>query len=294
MHKLKEKVEKGTKTNPTFEALYEQDLNIAKALSTTPSTYPYYHYHNYYELYYLFSGERYYFIEDKTYHIKTGSLVLIKPNVIHGTISYSKVGFDRILICFKKKFLAEILPILSDTDIFKCFNEGIHVIPLESDVQNYIEFSINNILKEYNEAKTGWESYIKFALSQLILYISRHVKRPDSYEPIYINSTHKIISEITAYINNNFNEDITLNAVSDMFHISPCYCSRTFKKLVGFSFSEYINNVRIKEARKLLAKTDMSVSEIAYQIGFNSSTHFGRIFKNIVGISPLEYRKRSK
>jgi len=60
---------------------------------------------------------------------------------------------------------------------------------------------------------------------------------------------------------------------------------------MGFSFVEYLNGVRIKEAQNLLLKTDMSIVDISQTVGYKSLTHFGRVFKNVTGSSPRHYKK---
>ena len=85
--------------------------------------------------------------------------------------------------------------------------------------------------------------------------------------------------------------EITLETLSNMFYISPCYLSRTFKKVSGLPFPRYLNNVRIKEAKRLLRKTKMPVGAVGEAVGYVSNAHFGRAFKSLTGRSPQEYRR---
>ena len=144
---------------------------------------------------------------------------------------------------------------------------------------------------EHKTQSEGYIDLIKASLLQIMLLAHRHIddeiEATDGQESI----KHKMVSEIAAYINNNFNREITLAEISERFFISPCYFSRTFKSITGISFSEYLSGVRIKEAERLLAKTEMSVSEIAEAVGFNNITHFGRCFKSTAGMTPLAYRR---
>ncbi|PEE73423.1 hypothetical protein COM81_28730 [Priestia megaterium] len=107
----------------------------------------------------------------------------------------------------------------------------------------------------------------------------------------YHNSLHEKVSEIVRYINNHYMDLLTLHSLSKQFHISPYYLSRIYKKGTGFSFVEYLNQVRINEAQKLLKTTSLSVTSIAEKVGYENPTHFGRVFKKVTGISPLKYRK---
>ena len=98
--------------------------------------------------------------------------------------------------------------------------------------------------------------------------------------------------EILGYINNHYFENLTLESISTRYYLSTFYFSRTFKEVTGFHFIEYLNNVRIKEAKKLLINSSRSIHEIAAAVGFNNTTHFGRVFKQITGCSPSAYEKR--
>ena len=274
-----------------FASLSSDNFNIEHQRIENPTSMTRYHYHNHCEIYYLLNGERFYLINDKVYHIESGNLVLISPYLIHATTNYAKSSYERLLLEFKKEFLSEISKSLKSVNLFDCFEKEVHVIPLDIKEQHFVETLLFSMLAEYKNNSPDLEDYAKSSIIQLLLFAGKHARNTNEYNPVYINSTHKIISEITGYVNNNYDEEINLSKISELFHISPCHFSRTFKKETGLAFSDYLNNVRIKEARKLIHNTDMTISEIAFSVGYKSSTHFGRIFKEIVGTSPLAYKK---
>lgn len=274
-----------------FNAVYKEVFFMERLVVHAPKPTPHYHYHNGYELYYLYSGERYYFIKDRTYHLEKGALVFIDPYTIHCSANFEESGFDRMLFNFRKEFIEKLLLALGVADPFECYRRFSRVIQLNLHERAFVETLFETMLDEYNKGDAASEAYIQTSLTQLLLFISKSEHQLESPPLDYTNPTHKIISEITGYINNNYSSDITLGSISEKFHISSCYFSRTFKKATGLSFTEYLNNVRIKEAQKFLHKTDMSILDIAETVGFKSNTHFGRVFKRIVGMSPLAFRK---
>lgn len=275
----------------SLSVLHDTPFAIERQSVTTPATMKNHHYHNNYELYYLYSGDRYYFIKDRTYHVKRGNLVLVKPYEIHCTSNYSKSGYDRCLIMFKRSFVAEVEALMPGINLFECCDRDIHIIPLDIQEQSFVEGLLFSMTNEFKAKDVGYEAFLKTAMTQILLIVSRHASQVKEDYASGLGATHKTVSEVAAYINNNYNEDITLSGISERFFISPCYFSRIFKRVTGISFNEYLNGVRVKEAQRLLASTDESVAAIGEAVGYKSSTHFGRSFMCIAGMSPSEYRR---
>ena len=274
--------------------LHDFPFSIQRMSHAAPMATKNHHYHNTYEVYYLYSGDRYYFIKDKTYHVKRGNLVLVKPYDIHCTSNFSKSGYDRCLIMFKRSFISEMAGLVGDANLFECFERDIHLIPLSFQEQAFVETLLSAMVNEHKAQSPGYRDFLRTAMVQLLLLASRHAQSAPEGADNDVSPTHKTVSAVAAYINNNYNEDISLESVSEKFFISPCYFSRTFKRVTGIAFNEYLNGVRIKEAQRMLATTDIGIAELAEKVGYKSTTHFGRSFKSITGMSPTEYRRIKK
>ncbi len=93
------------------------------------------------------------------------------------------------------------------------------------------------------------------------------------------------------YINDNYNQNLTLENVSDHIGFNPTYFSVFFKKETGKNFSEYLTELRIKNAKLYLISTDMDVADVAEEVGYNDLKYFSKLFKKLTGINPSEYRK---
>ncbi len=101
-----------------------------------------------------------------------------------------------------------------------------------------------------------------------------------------------VIQQATRFINIHFSEPLTLADVARSVHLSESYFSTVFKKGCGASFREYLNAVRIDEARRLLDLNQQSVTEIALAVGFESQSYFSKVFRAVTGVSPKEYRTK--
>ncbi len=104
------------------------------------------------------------------------------------------------------------------------------------------------------------------------------------------NAEPPVIARAKQFIHDHQHEDLSLGAVSKAVHTSTFYFCKLFKKATGINFTDYLSRVRIEKAKQLLLNPNLRVSEIAYEVGFQSLTHFNRVFKKIVGQSPTRYR----
>ncbi|AAO35527.1 DNA-binding response regulator [Clostridium tetani] len=95
-----------------------------------------------------------------------------------------------------------------------------------------------------------------------------------------------------SYIEKNFRKNITLNEVANYVNFSSTYLSKLFKNNIGINFNKYITKRRIKEATLILENKNISVNDLAFQIGYNEPSYFCKVFKKEKGVTPLEYRKK--
>jgi AraC-like DNA-binding protein len=100
------------------------------------------------------------------------------------------------------------------------------------------------------------------------------------------------VTRARKFIEDNQATDISLADVAKAVNTSTFYFCKLFKKATGLNFTEYLSQVRIEKAKNLLLNPNLRVSEIGYEIGFQSLTHFNRVFRRIAGQSPTSYRER--
>ncbi len=100
-----------------------------------------------------------------------------------------------------------------------------------------------------------------------------------------------IIEKIRYFIEKNYHKNISLNEASDAIHLSPKYISRIFKDNFGVGFNDYKLELKMGKAKELLEKTDLTVNEISYKVGYVNAESFVRMFKKIVKATPSQYRE---
>ncbi len=254
------------------------------------------HMHDYIEILYALSGKYQILLNNRDYTFKEGDMVLINSNEIHNVFSESE-GLNRyICIKFEPELLYTswsliemkyLMPfILKDSSHQKIFTR-------EEIATTVVPSLMENMNKEYTKASYGYEFAIRSDLFRLFLYIIRswHVQNIDLNIGVSINKEMETqLRKVFDYIDERYNEDITVREMAKYCNMSYSYFSRMFKRVMKKSFKEYLNYVRISKAEKLLISTNNTITEIALETGFTTSSYFISQFKAHKNISPKQYR----
>jgi AraC-like DNA-binding protein len=129
------------------------------------------------------------------------------------------------------------------------------------------------------------------AVVKLIEIFATHLSELSNQIVVQLNNAEPpMITRAKEYIKQNHAEELSLGQVAKAVNTSTFYFCKMFKKGTGLNFTEYVSRVRIENAKNLLLNPNLRISEIAYQVGFQSLTHFNRVFKKVVGESPTDYR----
>lgn len=243
---------------------------------------PVHHAHDVYELYYLFTGERTFFISDRSYRIERGCFVFVEKEELHKTIDAELPNHERLVVNFSSE-------LLSDFPLYG--NSGVIKLPPQEQYKG--EFLVRELIAEAQENGAGRDVMLESLLKQLLLLLFRAQReQPEVKEDT--SSVHKTISDIAAYVGRHYDHELRLHEVANQFFISPYYLSRKFKACTGFGFSEYVQLVRIREAQRLLRESELKIIEVAERVGIESVANFHKLFKATNGCSPLQYRKRQR
>lgn len=114
-------------------------------------------------------------------------------------------------------------------------------------------------------------------------------ERKAADEPLH--REERVITGITRYLQKHLSEDVSLNVLSEEFHLSAQYISQLFKSEVGVNFLAYLTNIRMEHAKKLLLSTSLSVAEVSEQSGYGDYRVFTKVFKKAEGVTPSQYRR---
>ena len=251
---------------------------------------------NEYQIQYILEGERYFFTSGaKCYKMTGGSIALIDKDQIAKTCLIGGKYHDRILIEIEE---ADFAPICSGfgLDLKALFRDchGVFQIKEHEEMQRIFQ-QMEQIMLASDYADK--EMILKMLVTSLLVYGCR---LDDYREKTFLSSGYvqgslekqKRVCEIVEYIGEHYMEGVGLDELSRRFFMSKPYMCRIFKEVTSFSVSEYINMVRIAQSKEYLVNSEISLTEIANRLGFNSLTYFERVFKREMFLTPMQYRKR--
>ncbi len=253
------------------------------------------HTHDFAELVYTYSGKGVHTVNGQDFPVSKGSLLFINYGSEHSFKSGDGLDFVDILI--KPEFISDGLKNVENAfallalEDFKEFESIIGrdncCIEFWGEEQKRLEMLISIIENEQNNGLSGRNLMLHSALNLLLTYVFRKMSLPMKHN-IAVNS------DLLLYIKNNCSEPLKLDTIANSVGYNPAYFSRIFKEFSGKNFTEYLKIARIEKACLLLENTDIKVSDIALQVGYSDKTKFYKAFKQLVGYSPLEYRKSKK
>lgn len=246
------------------------------------------HVHPFHEIFYLSSGECTSFIDHNIYKFGKGDLVIVPGGCLHKTIYTGKGIHERIVISFRQEITDWIKEQIGAEYLKNCMVPGVINIPEKR--RNYVDSLLDKLMFENDTPDILSTAFIKAGLVELLLFIIRCTEYEDNVIK-EIDVDNRKIQEVATYIFEHYTENILLEDVADKFDMSKSFLSKRFKTATGFGFKEYIINLRIQNACRLLLETNKSITDIAFECGFNDSNYFGDSFRKIKGISPRKYRK---
>lgn len=229
------------------------------------------HLHEQIEIVYVFSGGQHMKIGDTDYEIKEGNAAIIFPDTVHNYYRNEIRSADEVLLIISPKLIS---------NVFGSFKGLTPKEPIISDIDSTTKDAFMHLHRcTSSSEKLGWAVII---LSRLIEKVEL---TKTSGVPID-NLPQKIIE----YIAVNFQHELTLDSIAKEFSISKYYVSHVFSDKLKISFRNYLSLVRTEHAASLIRNGDDSITNICSESGFASQRTFNRIFKQVYGVSPTEYK----
>ena len=249
------------------------------------------HWHDEFEIIYVKSGFLTVSISGENYIGKPGDAFVVSPGNLH--FMGSQTGnVDYFTFLFPLKYISFRTDDILDDKLLEPLNSGHLIInpEIEDTVKEQCEqlVEIYGAKKEESQSKITAQIKTKIILLQFILELWKRgfIVENDT------SGKNTVEKEMVSYIQQNFTGKILLKEFGEQFHLSEKYISRYFKEHFHITISQYVTYLRLEHAKHLLQDTDIPVTEVAMQSGYQNVSYFIRSFKKMYGMSPLKYRNK--
>ncbi len=250
-----------------------------------------YHDHDFTELAYILSGKGKYLVEGTEYEVEAGDLLICNPGTYHANLFCDpKEPYIKFVTGFTGFHFKNMAPNSIELPDGGC------ILHTSAALKHELSKHCYAMIAEKESNRTGKYIMFKTHLMQMLLLIMREIadaERPEQ-KGCNIESYNKSysVNQIIHYLNENYEQKISLEQIAHNMYLSPVYISKIFKEETGESPINYLIKIRLEKARDILLNDDGgSIKNIANRVGYEDVYHFSKLFKKYYGISPLYYKK---
>ncbi|WP_027627073.1 AraC family transcriptional regulator [Ruminiclostridium cellobioparum] len=254
-----------------------------------------FHWHNYLEIAFVKKGKGIYYVENRTYEMNEGDIVVINNIEPHYMEVLPPVNMVMPVVMFEPQ-LVWSSESLFDYNYMEPFFERSsnfnNKIDSKSEIGRKIFAMLSEIEDEYVNKTVGYKLMIKAKLLHIITYLIRHYQDSSKSTESITSKSKRLekLEKVFDYINGNYSQKIELHTLAELAYMSPNYFSTFFKQSTGFTPIEYLNKMRISKSIEMLRETDFSVAQIAMDCGFNNLANYNKIFKQLTETTPTRIR----
>ena len=284
---------------PYIRELAENGFEISIQSSSSPIQMTNPHVHNALEFIYILDGNFKIYANDMKFMLSQGDLCFFRSNTVHHTYSVDSFGGKYFVIKIEPSVILSLANEkfgISYMLQFMLQTENSKVVWKSNELyDSKIQRAVENTLNEHLSGDFGKDIAMKIYASKLVLEVLRYENTNtgiiDAFS--YDSTITKQIYETMLYINANYMNDITALECANKLNMSYSYFSRTFKRITGKSFKEYLNETRINQAEKLMFSTDRTITDICESCGYNSVSYFIAQYKTSKRTNSIQIQKRS-
>jgi AraC-like DNA-binding protein len=241
------------------------------------------HWHEFFEMAFVVAGEGVHVLNGTAYPLTRGSLFLLTPADFHAIELAPGGALELFNAIFSEAMIEE--------DVGRLLFQGLsdHHQLLEADRASAMEAEFRRLEAETQDQRAGHQRVIHSTLQRLLVEIARGAPaRPgtNGKPPAQPHRLHKVLT----YLHHHYREPVTLRVVAEQAALSPTYFSECFRAATGETYQRYLQSLRLRFAKSLLAASPLPVTDVCFASGFQTLSHFERAFKREFGCSPTAWR----
>lgn len=264
----------------------------------TPSFYL--HWHDHFEILLMVEGRAVFYIDSKPYEAESGDIIIVPSGALHAGYCADKEPLEYYALVFNAALLSQgKSPDPKHTLYITPYLDGGLLFPIKLSHSDAVNLQYKHILEdaiqEFEGKQPGYELMVKSQLYMLLTLLSRRFMPGEQQGRSTLAHTRNAdrFKKLLLHIDAHYAEPITVSNAAAMMNLNPYHFCKIFKKTTGSTLIEYVNFIRINEAMKLLSTSDLTVTEIAGQIGCGNPNYFTKLFKQYKGVTPSQWRKKA-
>lgn len=249
------------------------------------------HWHDEVEIIYVKKGNITIYIQEEVFHATQGDLFFVNTGELHFMES-DDMGVEYYTLLFPLAFLSFQIEDALENEIFLPLRQKKLLFPSLLDnvaAKKQVCKMIQELIAVNDEKASGYQLRTRILLLEIIEYLMKE----DAFLQASFGNATDMQRELITFIQKHYTEKITLGMLTKEFHLSEKYISWYFKEHFSISFMQYVLHLRMSKAKELLVSTDLAITEVALSCGYPSVNFFIRNFKEVHGVTPLQYRKQA-
>jgi AraC family transcriptional regulator len=234
------------------------------------------------------------FLNSKTPDLPADAILLANPNQV-ASVTFLGKRNELLLARIAPELLVEIATRL------RMYRAGANLLfrsplmPQTTDMR--LRALLESIAAELEAGDAGWREVLRSLVHQLAIHLLRahiNVQRSDEIEMSRVGIVDRRLRRAIEFMHDNCGRELSLAEIAGAAYLSAFHFARLFKKTAGVTPHAYLASLRIEKARRLLAETDLPITEVGAQVGYAGQSHFTLVFREATGMTPRAFRKAAQ
>ena len=274
--------------NPNLNATIPYDIICTHTNDCTDITTSF-HEHDSYEIYLVLNGDANFYLEQQGFHLSKGSGLFISPYVFHRSEQLMNGTCDTYNIHIKSDYFRTLNSLQTNlANVLNSNDRSFFHFRLTEDQMEYFSKKSHELEKSLARKSFGDDIRSECLLKELLLFLNS-LPHPHPKGRSTTLRVPAIVTELISYIQENLADDLSIDALSEIFHYNGQYLSRCFREVTGISLQQYIIHKRLDRAKKYLAQ-GYPLTQACHLSGFHDYVNFTKTFSRYTGMSPKQYQ----
>ncbi|GAE32962.1 AraC family transcriptional regulator [Alkalihalobacillus hemicellulosilyticus] len=252
-----------------------------------------FHSHPQYEIFYFHGGRCNYLIGDRIYVLKPGDVILMNGMTLHRPKLFESADYIRTTIHFDRHYIEQILSSMNMPGLLEPFTS---LPSIRFHLKKSERAEVEEQLQKINQFSSRSDSLSQFQVDvhvlELLALLYPLCKQYLRKAPLINSQKENHVQRVISFVEEHYMEHLELEQIEEELHVSKYYLANLFKEVTGITIFNYVKQRRVNQAKiQLMLEKNISVTELAYQLGFKYPSHFSKVFKHLTGVTPEQYRK---